>query len=141
VYDVASDRTLPEIPVGLHPTAMLFDKASTRLYVANSNEDTVSVLDLTTSPPGSREIERLSVRPNGKLPFGSMPNGLALSPDQTTLYVANGGNNAVAVITLSAQSRPPAPYSGPHAQAPPQSAGAGFIPTEWYPTAPPARRG
>ena len=47
VYDVANDRMLPDVPVGLHPTAMLFDKASTRLYVANSNEDTISALDLT----------------------------------------------------------------------------------------------
>lgn len=134
VYDVAADAMRPEIPVGLHPTAMVFSKESTRLYVANSNEDTISVLDLTAASGANPEIERISVRPNG-LPFGSMPNGLALSPALTTLYVANGGNNAVAVIRLDSRARPPGTYRGPDADAPATSGVTGFIPTEWYPVA------
>jgi len=134
VYDVAADAMRPEIAVGLHPTAMAFSKESTRLYVANSNDDTISVLDLTATGGANAEIERISVRPDG-LPFGSMPNGLALSPDLTTLYVANGGNNAIAVIRLDGRARPPGTYSGPNADAPATSVVAGFIPTEWYPVA------
>ncbi len=134
VYDVAADTMRPEIAVGLHPTAMIFSKESSRLYVANSNDDTISVLDLLAASGADPEIERISVRPSG-LPFGSMPNGLALSPDLTTLYVANGGNNAVAVIRLDSRSRPPGTYSGPNADAPATSAVTGFIPTEWYPIA------
>jgi YVTN family beta-propeller protein len=134
VYDVAAGTMRPEIPVGLHPTAMVFSKESTRLYVANANEDTISVLDLTAAGGTNAEIERISVRPNG-LPFGSMPNGLALSLDLTTLYVANGGNNAVAVIRLDSRARPPGTYSGPNADAPATSGVIGFIPTEWYPVA------
>jgi len=134
VYDVATETMRPEIAVGLHPTAMVFSKESTRLYVANSNEDTISVLDLTADHGVHPEIERISVRPSG-LPFGSMPNGLALSPDLTTLYVANGGNNAVAVIRLGNHARPPGTYAGPNADAPATSAVIGFIPTEWYPVA------
>ncbi len=134
VYDVATDTMRPEIAVGLHPTAMVFSKESSRLYVANSNEDTISVLDLTAASGMNPEIERISVRPNG-LPFGSMPNGVALSPDMTTLYVANGGNNAIAVIRLDSRARPPGSYAGPNAAAPAASGVTGFIPTEWYPIA------
>ena len=135
VYDVMADRMRPEIAVGLHPTAMTFDKAGFRLYVANSNEDTISVLDLTGAAGANAEVERISVRPDAALPFGSMPNGLTLSLDQTLLYVANGGNNAIAVVALDARARPPGTYSGPHADAPATSGVTGFIPTEWYPIA------
>jgi len=64
-----------------------------------------------------------------------MPNGLALSPDLTTLYVANGGNNAIAVIRLDSRARPPGSYAGPNVDAPATSGVTGFIPTEWYPIA------
>jgi YVTN family beta-propeller protein len=133
VYDVASGTMRPDIVVGLHPTAMVFSKESSRLYVANSNDDTISVLDLNAGA-ANPEIERISVRPAG-LPFGSMPNGLALSPDGATLYVANGGNNAIAVVALDARARMPGAYSGALANPPPTSTVMGFIPTEWYPIA------
>ncbi len=134
VYDVAADQMRPEIAVGLHPTAMVFDKSGTRLYVANSNEDTISVLDLTADRGANPEIARISVRPSG-LPFGSMPNGLALSPDGGTLYVANGGNNAIAVVALDARARPVGGDADAIANAPATSTVMGFIPTEWYPIA------
>jgi len=51
---------------------------------------------------------------------GSNPNGLALAPDEKTLYVTNGGTNSVAVIALD--------------KDPDDSHVAGLIPTAWYPT-------
>src|SRR5262249_23682427 len=59
-------------------------------------------------------------RPEARLPFGSGSNALALSPDGTMLYVANGTNNCVTVISLG---------------EPGQSRIAGLIPTGWYPGA------
>ena len=156
VYNVADAQMEAEIVVGLHPTALTFDKASTRLYVANSNEDTVSVIDLTATHKFAPEIARIPVRPGKGLPFGSMPNGLALSTDGSTLYVANGGNNAIAVVHLDDLHADPSPSiaattvataiaTAAPTQAPaatlsatgPNAAGkstvVGFIPTEWYP--------
>ena len=129
VYDVGSGQVTASLPTGPHPTAVAFDHDSTRLYVANANEDTISVFDLTADRTASPEVERIPVRPAG-LPFGSMPNGLTLSPDGTTLYVANGGNNAVVVVTLSDVAKPHG-----DASAPAKSALRGFIPVEWYPVA------
>lgn len=85
------------IPVERHPTAMTYDAERARLYVVNSNADSVSVIDTRTDT----EAERISVRlPETKLVGGS-PEGLALSGDGRTLYVANAHANAVAVIALA----------------------------------------
>ena len=145
VYDVTAGQSQSEIVVGLHPTAITFDKNSTRLFVTNSNEDTVSVLDLTKG--NSRpELERILVRPDKNLPFGSMPNGLTLDKTGKTLYVANGGNNAIALITLGSKARPVSlsatadteADASANAEDRVQKADAaskikGFVPTEWFP--------
>lgn len=112
--DLAAGRMVSETATGLHPADLVLDAAKNRLYVANANSDTVGVLDARTMA----EVESILVRPDPSLPFGSMTNALAISPDGKTLYAANAGNNAVAVIRLG------------EGQA---SRVDGFIPTAWYP--------
>lgn len=112
VIDLDAAQETAQIDTDLHPSEMELSPDGKRLYVANANSDTISVIDL----PSAKVVETLSTRPDEKLPFGSAPNALALSQDGKTLYVANGGNNAVAVITLGEKSRV-----------------AGYIPTAWYP--------
>ncbi len=85
------------IPVANHPTAMLFNSARTRLYVANSDADSVSVID----PRTNHVVETISVRLAEKALPGGSPEGLALTPDGAVLYVANAHSNAVAVVGLS----------------------------------------
>jgi YVTN family beta-propeller protein len=89
------------IAVERHPTAMVLNAAGTRLYVVNSNADSVSVIDTNTD----REIERISVRLAESARIGGSPEGLALSADGATLYVANAHSNAVVVVALSEQAR------------------------------------
>src|SRR5262245_14109269 len=43
--DLISAKATHTIPVELHPNAMLWDEARSRLYVANGNKDSVSVID------------------------------------------------------------------------------------------------
>ena len=118
------EQPLARIPVGRHPTAMLLNPERTRLYVANSNDDTVSVIDTQTD----REIERISVRLSETVPEGNSPEALALSGDD--LYVANAHSNSVAVVELSARSR------GESASEQwERSKVRGFIPTGQYPSA------
>jgi YVTN family beta-propeller protein len=86
------------IHVGRHPTEMIFNAARTRLYVADSDGDSVSVIDTADD----NVVETISVRlEESALPGGS-PEGLALSANGRTLYVANAHSNAVAVVALSA---------------------------------------
>jgi YVTN family beta-propeller protein len=92
-----SDAPVTFIPVGRHPTEMILNAARTRLYVANSNADSVSVIDTSRD----RVVETISVRLAEKALPGDSPEGLALSPDGSTLYVANAHSNAVAVVALS----------------------------------------
>ena len=112
------------IRVGLHPCGMTLNAAETRLYVANANSDSVSVIDTKTDAV----LETIECKPDGKLPLGSGSNAVALSPDNETLYVANGTNNCVCVVKLSAAA------SG-IIDGRPQSILAGLIPTGWYPGA------
>ena len=102
------------------PNRMLLDPSQSRLYVALDDADAVGVVDTASD----RLVETVAVTaPAGSgpsVPGGSNPNALALSTDGRTLYVANGGTNAVAVVRLA---------SGPAA-----SAVVGLIPTGWYPT-------
>ena len=139
--DVAHpERPAIFIPVGRHPTAMLFNSARTRLYVANSDGDSVSVID----PSRDRVVETISVRLNEKSLPGQSPEGLALSADGDTLYVANAQSNAVAVVTLGPSAKGiAAPREKDHGKSaaddddkPPQrSMLSGFIPTGQYPSA------
>ena len=105
-----------ELDVGLHPSDLELSSDGGQLFVANSNSDSVSVIDTAAW----KVQETINVRPDDMLPFGSISNALALSPDGRTLLVANGGNNAVAVVAL--------------ATAKGQSSKVrGFIPTGWFP--------
>lgn len=123
VADIAqpgSPKLIARIPVVGNPNNLLLNRAQTRLFVAADNSDRVSVIDTATN----RVVEQFrTTAPAGvlhgqvQLP-GAAPNSLALSPDEKTLYVTNGGMNAIAVIALGAGE--------PHQVI-------GLIPTGWYP--------
>jgi YVTN family beta-propeller protein len=115
------NQSVSRVQVGRHPTAMLFNPERTRLYVANSNDDSVSVIDTQTD----KEIERINVRLSESVPPGNSPEGLALRGDD--LYVANAHSNSVAVVELSGKARGQAGEE--------RSTVRGFIPTGQYPSA------
>ena len=129
------------------PTKMILNKDRSRLFVAVDNSDTVVVLEakdgdvlaeIPTAAPAS-------VFPNPAGLRGANPNNLALSPDGHTLFVTNGGLNAVAVMQLGrdvlADDDGPPGRAGERvddddpAALPAKSAVIGLIPTGWYPNA------
>jgi YVTN family beta-propeller protein len=131
-------RRVSYIQTGRHPTAMLLRAEASRLYVVNSNDDSVSVIDTAAD----REVERVGVRLAENAPLGSSPEGLALSSDGRTLYVADAHSNAVAVVALSANARGESSReasgeaeSQTRGVSPPKSVARGFIPTGQYPSA------
>jgi YVTN family beta-propeller protein len=112
------------IAVGRQPNKMIFNKDQSRLFVANGNDDTVSVIDTSTNTVKETisVVAPSSVLANPNKVKGANPNGLALSPDEKTLYVTDGATNAVAVV-----QRDPAGATA--------SSITGLIPSGWYPTA------
>ncbi|WP_184542246.1 bifunctional YncE family protein/alkaline phosphatase family protein [Mucilaginibacter sp. FT3.2] len=122
VIDIASGKTLREIPVGLHPNVIIASKDNNFLYVANANSDNVSVVNVTSMKVVEKIPVRLMQDKNGYI--GDSPNALALNHDGTTLYVANGLDNAVAVVSLG---------SAVAINGKGKTTVKGFIPTEAYP--------
>src|SRR5262249_38366977 len=120
----SSDRAVNFIPVERHPTAMVLNNSGTRLFVVNSDADSVSVIDTKSD----RQVERIDVRLNESALIGGSPESLCLSPDGATLYVANAHSNSVAVIELAEIARGEAPK-----ESLPLSRVRGFIPTGAYP--------
>jgi YVTN family beta-propeller protein len=110
--DLRTNEVSHVIEVGRHPTAMAVDEARQRLYVANSNSDSVSVIDTRSNSV----LENIPIQPFERKVAGAAPEALALGKDGQRLYVACAGLNAVAVIAL----RPSARLEG-------------LIPTAWYP--------
>ncbi len=111
VVDVDNGIWRGDLAVGLQPTVISIDSSRSTIYVANSNSDTVSVIDSKLRFVSTT----LNVKPDAKLMFGSMPNGVTLDSSGKQLFVSLSGNNLVAVYdraTLKFQ---------------------GHIPTGWFP--------
>jgi YVTN family beta-propeller protein len=125
VLDPKSGNIVKEILVGLHPNDVITSNNGKFVFVANANSDNVSVISTSTD----QVTETISVRltPDNNHYWGDSPNGLAISDDDKTLYVANGMDNALAVIELGKNS-----CSGSDEDP---SELEGFIPTGAYPGA------
>ena len=115
VLDVATGAVQARWRTEEHPCEMLLTRSGQRLYVADAARNSVSVIDTATG----RVLETLSSAMSSDALPGSTPNSLALSPDEDLLFVANAGNNNVAVFEVG---------------APGKSRSLGFIPVGWYPT-------
>ncbi len=103
-----------EVKVGLAPSQMAMSADEKLLAVANGHSDTVTLVD--TDKLTTTEI-KIPTFPTAAL--GSQPVALAFTADSKTLYVACGGNNAIAAIRRNgAQWRV-----------------AGALPTAWFPSA------
>lgn len=109
--DLTTMKVTHTIPVELHPTGIVWDDRHHRLYIANSNKDSISVID---SSENRVVLTRTISNPNAR---GFAPTALAISPDGGTLFAACGGLNAVAVLETKNMTV------------------SGYIPTGWYPNA------
>lgn len=106
---------IKSVPTGSHPDALVFDKDELHLFVANAQSDTISVIETVTDTVQST----ISLRPDKvEGPYTATPTGLALSTDNSKLYVSLADMNAVAVVDLTRKGGL-----------------AGFIPAGWNPTA------
>lgn len=104
-----------KIAVGDNPNDICRTRNNKYLFVANANDNSVSVVDTKKK----KVIETLVSSLYPDAPPGSTTNGLALSNDDKTLFIANADNNCLAVFDVS---------------KPGASLSKGFIPVGWYPT-------
>jgi YVTN family beta-propeller protein len=113
--DRKSGDIVRTVRVGDHPCDMVESPDGRRLFVANANNNSVSVIAIADGKV--QETINASLFPG--VPDGSTPNGVALTPDGATLYVANADNNFLAVIDVRREGT---------------ARSLGFIPVGWYPT-------
>ena len=124
VFDAKSGKLLKEIVTGLHPNDIIASADGKFVYVANGNDDYISVIN--TEKDEVTEKINVGLIQGDNPYFGDTPNGLALSRDGKILYVALGMDNAVAMIELGSK----ASTGGVAAE----SNVKGFIPTGAYPS-------
>jgi DNA-binding beta-propeller fold protein YncE len=130
-HSAANGERIVRTPVGMAPMDMVLSTrkpeaaegeqaapADTRLFVAVSNTNTVAVFAVGSGGRLTR-LESINVGLFANQPAGVTPSALALSPDETHLYVVCSDTNSVAQVDVSAV----------------RSRVEGFIPTGWYPTA------
>lgn len=87
---------------------------ASHVYVSNGSNDSITVINAAT---GQREADiELTLHPRAEGLRGHIPFGLALSPDEETLYIAEAGINAVAAVRLGDRRL------------------IGRIPTAWFPS-------
>jgi YVTN family beta-propeller protein len=101
------------IAVGLHPTAMYVKNNA--LFVANTNSDTVSVIDTTKD----QVVQTIETRPWPSSNVGYEPNSIAMTHDGH-LLVTLGRANAVAVYQYLGNPQQPVNDIG-------------LLPTDYYP--------
>jgi len=84
------------------------------VFVSNGNNDNISVISVEKDTV----VNTIYLKPDQRVSQfrGAIPFGLALSPDNKTLFVAESGINAVAVIDI------------------PEMEVKGHIPTGWFPS-------
>ncbi len=89
-----------------------------RIFVASSNTNSVHVLAVAESKDVEL-VETINVSLTPGQPLGSTPSALALSPDESRLFVVCSDLNAVAAVAVEGK----------------RSQVLGFVPSGWYPIA------
>ncbi|HLJ50461.1 MAG TPA: bifunctional YncE family protein/alkaline phosphatase family protein [Bryobacteraceae bacterium] len=129
-HQTINGSIMQRLPVGPHPTDIVWsdrkpegDDTSAaqyraRLFVSAANTNNVYTIGITDSRE-LRRIDTINVAMTPQQPVGMTPSALALSPNQTRLFVVCSDANAVAVADVS--------EARAHV--------LGFIPVGWYPTA------
>ncbi len=115
LFDTEKQKITGTISVGDNPNDLCLTKKGDFLFVANANDNSVSVIDTRKR----KVIETLNAALYPGAPTGSTTNSVALSKNEKTLFVANADNNCLAVFDVT---------------EPGDTKSKGFIPTAWYPS-------
>jgi DNA-binding beta-propeller fold protein YncE len=117
VVDLDSGTVIREIRAGLHASGLALSPNGRFLVCANAADDTLTVVDTLSDAVA----ETIWAKRSPADLFGASPNALVFAPNGKTLFVANGTQNAVAVLRFDPERR--------------RSRLLGLIPAGWFPGA------
>jgi gliding motility-associated-like protein len=92
VINTASAGDINTISVGLSPDALALSPDGTTLYVANSQDNTITVINTSTDAVIAT------------IPVGNSPDVVLVSPDGSTIYVANKTSGTISVISAASNA-------------------------------------
>jgi YVTN family beta-propeller protein len=115
VIDTQANSVVREILTGKHTCALALSPNRRYLVAANSDSDTLSVIDTHSD----EVVETICTRQDPGDLFGASPNALVFDKNGRRLFVCNGTQNAIAVIDFK----------------PGDSKLQGLIPVGWFPGA------
>ena len=114
IIDLTTNKVERTVSVGRHPSVLSDSPDADCVVVCNTNDDSVSTINLQTG-----ETSECDVKPGKDIPFGSMPSAVHVVDNK--LLVALAGNNAINVLWPGAKTK--------------QYDTGALIPTAWYPVA------
>jgi YVTN family beta-propeller protein len=127
VVNLTTGKQEQEIPVGLEPTALY--QSGPALFVANSNDDSISVIDTETNTV----VQTASTNPLPGAQVGSYANAITMS-DPEHVLVSIGRDNAIAVYRYTGLTRGRhGGFGGWHRNPRQPLEFEGLLPTDWYP--------
>jgi len=97
VFNTDLQKITGSLAVGDNPNDLCITGNGKFLFVANANDNSVSVINTKQL----KVIEILNSALYADSPPGSTTNSVALSGDDKTLYIANADNNCLAVFDVS----------------------------------------
>ena len=118
VVDLETGKTPRELLTGLHASGLASSPAHPLLVCCNAASDNLSVIDTRTDAV----VATIWTKTNASDLLGAAPNAAVFDHTGRKLYVANGSQNAIAVIDFDPEE-------------PKESRLAGMIPVGWYPGA------
>ena len=129
-HRTSNGEQMSKVTIAAHPTDMILSDRKPegasdednnwkyRLFVTAANTNQIFSVAVSDAKE-LRALESINIAMSPRQPAGMTPTALALTADQTRLYVICSDANAAAVVDLTET----------------KSRVAGFVPTGWYPTA------
>lgn len=118
IVDLQGKSETKELLTGLHASALAVSPDKEFVVCANAGSDNLSLIDVAKETV----VETVWVKSKPSDLFGAQPNALAFDAKGKTLYVANGSQNAIAVLHFDPEDKGDTKLEG-------------LIPVGWFPGA------